>query len=326
MKFLKEIFQRFVPALGEIEDSVPVYVYANRHNIGDRLSAEGIKLAVGVEGPECIIEGEQIRSLFGSCRDRPFRLVIGGGGLIKDTFAPFWESLLSSKFRYVIMGIGMCDIKSQNSLFAYELLSNMIERAEFVWVRDTLTSSLIEDRCGIRTNTILCPSVYYINEQYRRKMEKPKKRDRPSVLYVHHKKLVKTAWKEDSLIQDMVRRVCRMNKFSYAETDNLCKNPDAVLHQYEEADIVISTRLHGCILSYALEKPFIAVSADHKIDSFVQDYCDATLIDINEVSADKIDSIMHTGLPSTPRKKDFYAHIKSIKDAGEIIKLQFLDA
>jgi polysaccharide pyruvyl transferase WcaK-like protein len=39
---------------------------------------------------------------------------------------------------------------------------------------------------------------------------------------------------------------------------------------YQEADIVMSSALHGCIIGAALGKKVVAVSGDRKIDSFME--------------------------------------------------------
>jgi polysaccharide pyruvyl transferase WcaK-like protein len=43
----------------------------------------------------------------------------------------------------------------------------------------------------------------------------------------------------------------------------------ATLNQYEQADIILTGRLHGCIIGLAMGRKVLAVSGDRKIESFM---------------------------------------------------------
>jgi polysaccharide pyruvyl transferase WcaK-like protein len=42
-----------------------------------------------------------------------------------------------------------------------------------------------------------------------------------------------------------------------------------MLDSYRESDLVVSSRLHGCIIALALGKKVLAISGDRKVESFM---------------------------------------------------------
>lgn len=321
MQYLLNIAKKLNPFKHNIKkSSVHVYIYANRKNAGDFLSAKGVKLAVGVEAPEHVIEENlpNLKTILEANQD--IKLIIGGGGLLKDSFEEFWKMVLSSGAKYVCFGIGVCDVKGQNSLLSDEIFGKIITSAEQVWVRDSRTAMLIESKYGVKVQRVLCPSVFYIYKAYAGSDYKTKLNNRPRLLYSHHKKLVRTAKKGDDFIRDIVKQICKSNGFIFSEVDNICRNPDRLLKQYANADIIVNTRLHGCIFSYALDKPFVAISADTKIESFVYDYCNAEVLDIEQLTLDKLNNAIQQRIYSSPRKDDFLYNIQRIIDAGNAVR------
>jgi len=320
--YLLKLLKKFTSSNRNLDISLPVYVYANRKNAGDILSAKGVKTAIGIAGTDLVIEDNQLQVFFKHHREKKAKMIIGGGGLLKDTFQPFWEMTLSSKARYFLFGVGVCDIKGQQCLLPDEVFRNVILKAEEVYVRDSWTSSLIEKRFGVKVHQILCPSVYYINNHLQSGQKRRLKK--PRLLYVHHRKLIQLSNHSENFARNIIKNICKMNNFLFSETDNICRNPDTLLQKYIHADFIISTRLHGCVFSYALNKPFAAVSADHKIDSFVNDYCNAHIVDINKLSLDSLNEMIHLGFSISPRKDDFSFHLNAIKSTGEFIRCSFL--
>ena len=70
-----------------------------------------------------------------------------------------------------------------------------------------------------------------------------------------------------------MRASARELGLSYVEEDNMSANLGAVLRKYEEARLVVSSRLHGCIVSYAMGAPFVPLRCDEKIEAFLQAHC-----------------------------------------------------
>ena len=319
LRFLKERH----PLKKSSAISGPVYVYANQKNAGDLLSAKGIQAAVGVEGAEYLIEDGRPHNFLRSEKVKQRKLIIGGGGLLMDVFEPFWQELLSSGSGYMLFGVGACNIRGRARLLPDKLLKDIVLNAWHVQVRDSMTADLIEAACGIKPLRTLCPSVYYVINKYNATPVKKDKRCRTKLLYVHHRKLVETAGQGENFVKDMVKTICRLNDFIFVETDNMSGNIDKLMGRYINSDIIISTRLHGCIFSYALNKPFVAVSADSKIDSFAHDYCSSAATDINRISADMLNSIVLQRLSLSPRRDDFLSFVEEIRLAGEFIKKTF---
>jgi exopolysaccharide biosynthesis predicted pyruvyltransferase EpsI len=306
------------------QSSVHIYIYANRKNAGDFLSAKGIKMAVGINGKEEVIEKNlnKLKNTFEKNKD--LKLIIGGGGLLKNSFEEFWQTVLHFNLKYVCFGIGVCDIKGQNSLLPDEIFKEVVINAENFWARDSRTSMIIESKYGVKTKQVLCPSVLYIYKKYGN-LNYKRFGTKPILLYSHHKGLLRASKKEDNFIRNVLKKICKNNNFIFLEVDNICKNPDTLLKQYITADIIVSTRLHGCIFSYALNKPFIAISADLKIESFVHDYCDAEVFDVNEITEERLNRAVNQKIYSSPRKEDFLYNVHKIIDAGNAIRTSLFE-
>jgi polysaccharide pyruvyl transferase WcaK-like protein len=257
---------------------------------------------------------------------KKIKLIIGGGGLLKDSFEEFWRTVLLSGAKYVCFGIGVCDIKGQNSLLPDDIFREVITKAERLWVRDSRTSMLIEKKFGLKVQSVLCPSVLYIHKKYSESDYKKKQRNSPVLLYTHHKKLVRSLNKGDDFIRNIIKQICNNEGFIFSEVDNITGNANKLLKQYADADFIINTRLHGCVFSYALDKPFVAISADTKIDSFVHDYCNATVLDMEHLTTEKLAKAIQQRMNSSPRKSDFQQNIEEIKRAGNLIKTFLVDS
>ena len=320
---LLNAIKRLYPAAEKGAGQHPVYVFANRRNAGDLLSAKGVRLAVGLKGEDYLIEENNPRRISELSARQEALLIIGGGGLFMDAFSPFWEATVASGIKYVLFGVGVCDIRGKKSLPPDSLLRSVVAGAERIWMRDSRSVTLVEDICGVSPSRVLCPSVYYITQKCPARNER-RRGDKSRVLYVHHRKLVQAAGRGEDFVRDIVRQVCSINGFDFSEVDNICRNPDRLLEKYDRSDIIVSTRLHGCIFSYALNKPFIAVSADNKIDSFADDYCDAAVVEMKDISPDIVNTLLQQRGSIMPRKDTFSSCLEGIKDAGEIIRNMFV--
>ena len=45
---------------------------------------------------------------------------------------------------------------------------------------------------------------------------------------------------------------------------------EKIVDLYAAAEVVLTSRLHGCIIASALERPFLAVTADRKVNAFMR--------------------------------------------------------
>jgi polysaccharide pyruvyl transferase WcaK-like protein len=62
---------------------------------------------------------------------------------------------------------------------------------------------------------------------------------------------------------------------TYRQTNNLIPAGHAgelqkSLALYASADLIVTSRLHGCIIALAMGRRVLVVSADHKVESFMQ--------------------------------------------------------
>jgi polysaccharide pyruvyl transferase WcaK-like protein len=243
------------------------HVFANKSNVGDWLSARGIQRA---------LSGQSVVEYF--C-DEPFvektlealtrvsgddLVIIGGGGLFMDYFTPFWEgfSRISGCLPYGIWGAGLCDLKRTPSRPAVGLLTEIVQNSQFCWVRDQLTRDYLV-HCD-PPEPIGCPSLLELT---------PATEPAWSVLHVDN---YTTAGADvydamEEFVSKWARQTCRPllrtnNRIEPGSLDNL----NRTLELYRQADVILSSALHGCIIGVALGRKVIAVSGDRKIESFME--------------------------------------------------------
>src|ERR1043165_8456109 len=95
------------------------HVFANKSNIGDWLSAQGIQRLLGVPVIEHLCDEPFVPETLEALRELKANdlIVIGGGGLFMDYFVPFWEGFreIASRVPFCIWGVGYCHIKREDS-------------------------------------------------------------------------------------------------------------------------------------------------------------------------------------------------------------------
>jgi polysaccharide pyruvyl transferase WcaK-like protein len=282
------------------------YVFASRSNIGDWLSSQGIQSLLGNRpGKEYLCDEpfvpETIKQLHLASEND--LIVIGGGGLFMDYFTPFWEGFLpiAERIPFGIWGVGFCDLKHANSRVAGQLLSSIIARSQFCYVRDELTRTYLNE--ANLPPSVECPSINIIGAV------EPGK----GLLHVSH---YGDVGPEVYLaMHEAGMEFSRSTGRQYVEADN--EIPSGVpkqqglsdlLSRYASADIILSSRLHGCIVGLAMGRKVIAVSADRKVDAFMtsvglQDW----LCDVTEVS--RLPELL-SAIDDQPSVAEFLASIR----------------
>lgn len=240
------------------------HIYANRTNIGDWLSARGIQSLLGSPSlvehfcDEPFIE-ETIEAI--SACDLGDLVIIGGGGLFMDYFVPFWESFrnISKPLRYIIWGIGYCDLKREPSRPPVKLLQEIVHRSSLCYVRDDLTREYLAG-CQL-PKPVVCPSVAVLRESPR------------SGFGILHVDNYTTAGADVfEAMQASAEAYARTTGRILRRTNNRL-NPAgegslaAALSLYEQSDVVLSSALHGCLIAAAMGKKVLAVSGDRKIEA-----------------------------------------------------------
>lgn len=243
------------------------HIFANKSNIGDWLSAIGIQQLLS---PMPIVEhlcdepfvAETLDELKGLTAND--MIIIGGGGLFMDYFLPLWDGLnaLQSPAKLVIWGVGYCDLKRAHSQPPIATLRRALGRASQCFVRDEITRELL----GMPDLPApsACPSLCAIEPST------------PQAFGLLHVDNHDTAGADIYAVMDATAeafanetgRVLRRtnNRIEPGRRDGLAK----CLLAYEKSDLVLSSALHGCILSIAMGKKVLAVSGDWKIEGFME--------------------------------------------------------
>jgi hypothetical protein len=184
-------------------------------------------------------------------------------------------------------------MKRKQSRPPAKLISEIVRQSRLCIVRDELTRENLSD-CPLPP-PVICPTVVAV----------PTRRgELKRLLHVDH---------YDNVGEETYRRVLAIaEEFadrtgrSYRQTNNLIPTSrDAalqyILDLYGSADLVLTSRLHGCIIALATGRRVLVVSADRKVESFMRAaglaewVCD--LDDINSVPA-RLEMLPQQRLPA----------------------------
>jgi polysaccharide pyruvyl transferase WcaK-like protein len=276
------------------------HVFANRSNVGDWLSARGIQSLIRpLRVHECLCDEPFVAETLGilSAAGPDDLVIIGGGGLFMDYFAPLWEGLREAARRvpFCLWGVGYCDLKREPSRAPDALLREIVSAARLAVVRDQLTRDTLPG-CGLAA-PVPCPSIMTI--------------DRPpraghGLLHVDNYTTAGEAVYE--AMDAYGQRCARETGRAYRQTNNRIPPEDeralaGVLQRYAEADLVLSSALHGCVIAVAMGRPVLAVSGDYKIESFM----DAAGLGEWVCDIDDVDDLPErlAALPTQPPVLDF---------------------
>ena len=241
------------------------HVFANKTNIGDWLSARAIQSLLGVEGlTELFCDeprvGDTIERLgHATARDL---VIIGGGGLFMDYFAPFWEGFreISHRVPFCIWGVGFCDLKREHSRVATHLLEDIISRSRLTIVRDELTHQYLS-ACALPPS-VGCPTFSLLEEAPQ------------SFGLLHVDAFDNVGEANFERMEEVGRAFAARTGRSYRRINNeILPGKESelarTLETYARADLILSGRLHGCIIGLALGRKVLVVSGDRKIESFM---------------------------------------------------------
>ncbi|HWH00755.1 MAG TPA: polysaccharide pyruvyl transferase family protein [Pilimelia sp.] len=242
------------------------HVFANRSNAGDWLAALGIQSQLGgyrVAAHLCDAPfvRHTVRRL--STLDRADLVVVGGGGLVMDYFQPLWEGLaaLGDRVPYVLWGVGAVDLKREPSRLDPQLVRGVAARAALCRVRDEHTRALLGG--APLPAAVPCPSVLAVRPVHR-----------PGWGVLHVDNLTTVGEAEYEAMGRAAARFAARTGRPYRETNNLHRVGDraalaGLLAHYAAADVVVTSRLHGCLIAAATGRRVVAVSGDWKIESFM---------------------------------------------------------
>lgn len=241
-----------------------IYIYANNRNVGDYISHLGLKMLVGREGPSVLCT--PVNRLWYKRvlnKNAKAHYHIGGGGLLQPIFEDFWQKLLSSEARFNCIGIGI-NIANNRSLINQDLLRKVVEKSDFFSVRDTMSQNIIYDITSTTPPVTVCPSILYLRKNFTRKPPSKK------ITHIFHPSDLRFSGCDLEKIRTNIRNYCGEYNYRYVESDNLSNDHKDMIDKYLDSDLIISSRLHGCIIAHALGIPFIALSCDKKTQAFLE--------------------------------------------------------
>ncbi len=275
------------------------HVFACKSNIGDWLSAQGIQALLA---PHPVTEylcdepfvAETLERL--AQADAHDVIVIGGGGLLMDYFAPFWQGLVPivERVPVCIWGVGYCDLKESDSRTAPAVLKRILRASQLTVVRDRLSHQLLAD--WQLPEPVACPATAVLH---------PPEAPGSGLLHVDHYDVVGSRVYETmaAMAQAFAARTGR----AYRQTDNQIRDGDARelaerLERYVAADLVLTSRLHGCIIGLALGRKVMAVSGDRKLEAFMSEVGLASWV-LDPKDVDHLPERLEA-LPSQPSVQD----------------------
>jgi polysaccharide pyruvyl transferase WcaK-like protein len=290
------------------------HIYANRSNIGDWLSAKGIrKLLSPLEITECLCDVPFIDETMHRLSDATEKdlIVIGGGGLLMDYFTPFWKAFepVAHRVPFCIWGIGYCDLKNEASLAPNELIENIINQSKLCIVRDELSRSYLS-QCNL-PEPVQCPSINVIDRLPNFGKD---------ILHVDN---YTTAGEEAYNAMCLAAEHFAINKgITYRQTNNqILKNSEnglaQILSLYARSGYVLSSALHGCIIGVAMGLKVLAVSGDRKIEGFM----DAVGLNDWVLDVQKV-NLVSNRLSELNLQSDHYFFIENIRKKNIEISLR----
>ena len=246
------------------------YIYADASNIGDKMSANGVSFLAGKPGVELFASTAGLKTTFKTIKwmedHRPnTRIIIGGGGLLQECFIPFWSEFLKTELPFVLFGVGVNAMHGKREILPRTIMKQLAFKAHAIHVRDNWSQELLQFGQDNPVTVGVCPSVNYLVSKYRTaQIDSP-----GSLLHVQHSVDVRLAGGDPELHRKCIKELAHELDLVYEETDHIKENVLSLIKRYQRARIVVSSRLHGCIFSFALGIPFVPIVSDKKTDAFI---------------------------------------------------------
>ena len=247
-----------------------IYIYANKRNVGDYISFKGIRQLIGLPGPECFCSplwADNLAKILRKAKQRnpDCLLVIGGGGLLQPVFEDFWNEILASELAFVTFGIGINKMHGRSEI-SEPLLKQIVHSAKLMGVRDIYTKERLLTLENRPIYLGVCPSVNFVFNKFWTGQPNPK----GAILHIIHPSDIRLSGANLEQIKENIKLIAKELHMDYLESDNMTNNFLGALQQVSQARLVISSRLHGCIMSYSAGIPFIPLYCDEKTKAFTE--------------------------------------------------------
>lgn len=285
------------------------HVFANRSNIGDWLSARAIQSLLASPVTEHLCDEPFVPETLEQLSQLTERdlIVIGGGGLFMDYFVPFWEGFrdIAKRVPFCIWGVGYCHMKREDSRPPASLLEDIVSRSRLSVVRDDITRRYLAN-CDM-PQPVPCPTISIVDSQ-------------PvghGLLHVDAFDNVGEANYET--MEAVGKAFAESTSRPFHSINNLIPagNETALagaIARYQQADLILTGRLHGCIIGLAMGRKVLAVSGDHKVESFMNAAgLDDWVLDLHQL--DRLGQRLGE-LPTQPTPADF---LRSARDEHRMI-------
>ncbi|AFZ01176.1 polysaccharide pyruvyl transferase family protein [Calothrix sp. PCC 6303] len=245
-----------------------IQFYSSVDNIGNFTPVIGIQEMLGHVTDTWCIHDKEID--FDFINSNYKCAIIGGAGLLHQCFEGFWTKFLNEcKIPVIIWGVGVClpdktgvrkDLldSTANAGVDRKIVAEVAKKCELINVRDDLTAEYYGfDNADISA----CPTIKMM-QNFRDSVD----RNSQTALYSSHEELVSEVDKQE--IKATIAK--SITKFRY--TDNIQRTylglNDIISDYYCHSQLLITTRLHGAIISYGLGIPYIAIARDAKMREF----------------------------------------------------------
>ncbi len=274
-------------------DKLVFYLSADAKNIGDYVSAQGVKFLLGLNGLESFVSSRGLSETKNNLDSLKYlkknvHIVVGGGGLLQECFNPFWDVLLNSELKFSLFGIGANELQPVRNLLDPDLLRGISEGAGLIHVRDDWTKSLLIKDYDRDITVGFCPALNYLSHKYLN-LDNFKE---DSLLYVDHPTDVNIAGGDSTNIKSILEGIANELNLNFRYTNHIGDSLDLIIKLYKKSKIIISSRLHGCIISYSLNKNFIPIICDKKTLEFVKTHnAEVSILDVNFNKRSAIEAI-----------------------------------
>jgi len=259
-----------------------VYIYANKRNVGDYISHLGLKEIVGKDGPDLFCSPVWLKEFkahidYLKQYNPNVLLVIGGGGLLQPVFEPFWHVVLQSGLRFTAHGIGINKMSGRGEMKG-DLFPKIAKGADHLGVRDEYTFNFLEQFAPNKLVLTACPSINYLVPRYWQSQA----RSSNVLLHLIHPSDVRLAGADLDTISKNLMAVAEALGLEYQEHTNMDSSHVRMLKKVSNARVIVSSRLHGCIMGFGMGIPFLPLLCDDKMKAFLTSHTEVDGVDVKQ--------------------------------------------